>query len=262
VATGSLLVAFAMAAGCGIDTLATGTVSDAGSSSDAPLLDGPPRDTAPDAAPPPLGTPGFCAREAKPFVACWDFDGVPAGGDPGFTSKLGAPIDVAVEGESHVLRISVPSVGGPKVTFVERDLAPMAPFASVFDVRFAFSVRSTSLDYAAFAAFFLTAPAALQSKFVGAASYGKGNKLDMLANDLSAATVPAQPGAMWHSARIRVVGQTGSVHGTTAIDGIAVGDEMLAVDRVSVDLRLGVYFTSTEVGTAEVVFDEIVIRAE
>ena len=62
----------------------------AGSTGDAPLLDGPPRDTAADAAPPPLGTPGFCAREAKPFVACWDLG-----------CHQPATINVVVLDESH-----------------------------------------------------------------------------------------------------------------------------------------------------------------
>jgi hypothetical protein len=283
---GALLLAasIAVAAGCGLDAIATGPAAavapgEAGANpaSDADVdsditVDGssepsegsvvflPPVDGGADG---PTGLPGFCASQAL-YVACWDFDNALPGGDAGFSDMTGGAgsFDIALEGANAVLQATLPTSNTTRNAWVRYPITNFGQLRGSYQLDYKFGVRQSSIDYVVLGALWATTVS--KASTVGVASYNKGAFLDMVSPDQSPARLTATPGPLWHTASITLDGPASALHGVVTIDGaVKVDDETINAGTQSgtgIDLRLGAYYTFGN-GGITVVFDDIVVRA-
>jgi hypothetical protein len=254
-------LAAANAAACGFDGIPSGSPADAG----ANLRD------ASDASAPidfdatsevPTTGPGFCAAQTAPFIGCWDFDGVTAGGDAGFVTHIdNGAITVIAEGENHALQVTVPDMSGSRNTYARLRVGDIvARDGRVYDLTFRFSVRQSSLDFAGLGALFVVS--STTARTVGAASYGKGSFVDGYPPQ-SGAKVTFPASTEWHVARARLASYLADLRGTVVVDSMVVDDQSFAQTMSGVDIKLGIYDTSAAPpGAMEVVFDDVILRAE
>jgi hypothetical protein len=213
--------------------------------------------------------PPFCAGQGGPNTFCTDFEDTAAappafGWDANGFERNGG--DFAVEGGvgrdgSRGLRVRATADGGAslKVSLWKTLPGPTSAAMSELELRFAFRIASSTMDYAALATF-----AFPQQN--GLSTFGLGWYGDYL--DTSS---PPQPGDVsrflggvgtWHAGRVTM---TREANGTTyalvtAIDGTIVDRKAgLSIGApTSVQVRLGAYYTSIQPGALDLAFDDVV----
>jgi len=265
---------------CGLDDLPSGPPlldaaleassedADAGEPDAAPPDLGDLVDASRDAA---LGVAGFCAREIG-YVHCWDFDQEDAGTAPlGFPTAMvgGGTLVVAADGvaPNQVFSVSLPEATGSRSVWVSKaiPLDPTPP-AKAYELRFSVSVRSSSLDYVMLGAFVAVSPGPPgpmpgpgDARFIGASTVENGGYLD--GTRLEPPRADAGTGLAFHDVRVVVGKQGHKASAFVQVDGSVVQREDFDARGIkTLELRLGAYLTSIDVGGVAVVFDDVILR--
>lgn len=222
-----------------------------------------------DARAPDAGDAGTCAAFTAPGTFCTDFEdtavGPPAfGWDPSGGERNGG--DIAVEpgvgvGGSRGLRARATADGGAslKVSLWKTLPGPTNMRMDELELRFAFRIASSTMDYAALATFAF--PQTNNLLTFGLGWYGDHLDTSSPPGPKDPTTFAGGVGA-WHAGRVTMTrdATSGTYTLQTAVDGAVVDTKPgLSIGApTSVQIRLGAYFTSVAPATLDVTFDDVV----
>ncbi|MBS2016711.1 MAG: hypothetical protein JST00_27755 [Deltaproteobacteria bacterium] len=204
---------------------------------------------------------GACASPAADTRLCFDFESgaqsPPFGFDVLDNPGRGEATLVTAEGRpGRAVRFRLPRGTGSRTIYLVKDVGVLSTAATTYVLEFDMSLVDMTLDYAVIAT--LAATDAASAKSYGVASHNGGL--------FSLTTPPVRPVSLstrqWHKVRVVVAfSPPDSVTTSAFLDGNPAGErkELLGSGK-KLDLRMGIYFTAANEGSAEVLLDDIVLR--
>lgn len=208
----------------------------------------------------------FCKREraGAPPVFCADFESSVAaaelfGFDTVDASKMGRldVVDAPERSGSRALRARLDPSDGSRSLALSQLLGGAPEDGARWSLGFDFRIEKLDLDYAALGS--LNVTDSEYGFFSGAAAYRAGQELSCMAPSGALRRLPLR---QWRHVDVTIDAAGGELESEVRVDGEVVQSKRTARPAPSAALRakVGVFWTSSNTGAAEVYFDDVIVR--